>query len=119
MLYVIIYYIRRFEPGWTYSPKVYKGLCLGGYSIAFLSIIILDAIGFSIKSVNDYAYYYIRGDWGFFPVVISIGLFLWSIHWKISSNKMINWIGGDFFSLSNSHAPLDARVPVHQIISVE
>ena len=98
MLYVVIYYIRRFTPMWADNPKVYKSLCLGGYALAFLSILILDVVGLKVKSISDYACYYIRGDWRLMPVIISLGLFLWCTHWKMGYNKVINWMGGLTFA---------------------
>lgn len=103
MLYALIFYVRKFSPRWATNPKVYKWMTIGGYAIAFLSIIVLDMIGTRIKSVNDYACYYIRGDWRIMPVVISVGLFLWATHWKLGYNKIVNWMGGLTFAVYLIH----------------
>ena len=103
MLYALIFYVRKFQPAWASNPKVYKWMCLGGYGIAFLSIIALDVVGMRIKAVNDMACYYIRGDWRLLPVIISVGLFLWSTQWKIGYSKIINWMGGLTFAVYLIH----------------
>ena len=103
MLYALIFYVRKFSPRWAANPKVYKWMSLGGYAIAFLSILALDVIGTHIKSVNDYACYYIRGDWRILPVVISVGLFLWSTQWKMGYKKIYNWMGELTFAVYLIH----------------
>lgn len=95
-------------------------MCLGGYAIAFLSIITLDVVGMRIKAVNDMACYYIRGDWRLMPVIISVGLFLWSTQWKIGYNKIINWMGGLTFAVYLIHMhPLMINLLFKQIFIVE
>lgn len=120
MLYVVIYYIRRFTPMWADNPKVYKSLCLGGYALAFLSILILDVVGLKVKSISDYACYYIRGDWRLLPVIISLGLFLWCTHWKMGYNKVINWMGDLTFAVYLIHMhPLMIELLFKKIFIIE
>lgn len=103
MLYVIIYYIRKFSPKWAEDPKFYKSVVIGGYCLAFLSIILLDFLGNHVKSINDYACYFIRGDWRLLPVIISIGLFLWFTHCRIRYSWIINKIGSLTFAVYLIH----------------
>lgn len=120
MLYALIFYIRKFNPNWADNPKVYKWLTLGGYALAFFSILVLDYIGVHNKYINDYACYYIRGNERFLPVVISVGFFLWSRHWRIGYNKVINWLGGLTFAVYLIHMhPLMINLLFKQTFIVE
>lgn len=120
MLYAMIFYIRKFKPEWAVNPKVYKCLTIGGYVLAFLSILVLDVVGLRLRAVSDYACYYIRGNGKLLPVLISVGVFLWATQWKIGYNKVINWVGGLTFAVYLIHMhPLMVNLLFKQIFIVE
>ena len=102
MLYVFIYYVRKFEPKWASTPKFYKSLALVGMLIAFASIFVMDMLSYKSGMINQFACYYIRGNSRLLPVIISIGLFLWFTKIKIES-KFVNWIGGLTFAVYLIH----------------
>ena len=79
---------------WISEKKYWFSMILGGYTIAFISIIILDILGNKIQVYNNFACYFIRGNYRILLVIISIGLFLWMLNWKVKYNKLINRIGG-------------------------
>ncbi len=104
MLYAIIFYVRKFKPAWAFNKKKLIMGIIGGYAIAFASIIMLDFLGMRSSSINDFACYYIRGNWRILPVVISVTMFLWIAQLKMRYSRVINWMGGDIFGLSYTYA---------------
>lgn len=103
MLYAIAYYIRHYDPEILKRKLSPKRLVLGGYTLAFLSIIVLDLVGTRVNALNEFACYYIRGNIRFFPVLISIGLFLWIVQNRQIYSKIINWVGGLTFAVYLIH----------------
>lgn len=103
MLYAIIFYVRKFSPSWASNKKKLALGCLGGYILAFSSILLLDILGNYSKSLNYYACYYIRGDWRILPVVISLFLFLLIAHTEVKYHRVINWMGGLTFAVYLIH----------------
>jgi peptidoglycan/LPS O-acetylase OafA/YrhL len=120
MLYAVIFYIRNYEPDWSKDPKIYRLLTIGGYCLAFISIICIDFLGVKYPSINEYACYYIRGNWRLLPILISIGLFLWFSNSKIKMNRIINWVGGLTFAVYLIHMhPLMISLLFKHLFSLE
>ena len=103
MLYTIAYYIRHYDPEILKRKLTPKRLVLDGYTLAFLSIIVLDIVGTRVNALNEFACYYIRGNIRFLPVLISIGLFLWIVQHRQFYSKFVNWVGGLTFSVYLIH----------------
>ena len=103
MLYAIIFYVKKFTPTWVLSKKMLMGGVIGGYAIAFASIIVLDFLGMRSSLINEFACYYIRGNWRILPVVISVTMFLWITQFKMRYSRIINWMGGLTFAVYLIH----------------
>jgi hypothetical protein len=102
MLYAVVFYIRQYQPTVASSKRFYCGLIVGGYVLAFLSVAVMDLLGTKFPMVATYSCYFIRGNWRLLPYVISIGIFMWSIHWKVQS-KAINYIASLTFGIYLIH----------------
>lgn len=120
MLYAIIFYVRKFKPAWAFNKKKLIMGIIGGYAIAFASIIMLDFLGMRSSSINDFACYYIRGNWRILPVVISVTMFLWIAQLKMRYSRVINWMGGVTFSVYLIHMhPLMIDILFKKIFVIE
>lgn len=101
MLYAIIFYIKKWHMDVLNYKKI-RWLLLISYILVVISIVALDFIGKWVPSTAQSSAYYIRADFRFFPVVISVCIFLCSVQWKIQSN-MVNILGGATFGVYLIH----------------
>ena len=102
VLYAVIYKIKN------YGSKIFndRGKCrkiiIYGYAISAISIVCLDLLGTHVRMLGEYACYFIRGNYRFLPMIISIAIFSLCIHWKIRS-KTINYIASLTFGVYLIH----------------
>ena len=102
MLYAIVFYIRNHASEMKYNRKLYISMILIGYVLAFLSIVVMDFLGTKIGLAAEYSCYFIRGNYRVLPMTISVGIFLWSLNWRLQSRK-VNYIASLMFGVYLIH----------------
>ena len=100
LLYAIVYRMKKY--GLHVSKKACRLIILAGYVIAAISIVALDLIGKRYQTAGNYACYFIRGNYRFLPMVISIAIFLIARDWNLQS-KVINYIASLTFGIYLIH----------------
>lgn len=96
-LYAVASYIRRKKISFQNQKKRIISLIVFPYMFAVISIIGLDLLGTKIPLAAKYSCYYMRGDFRPVSMLVSIGIFIWSINWKIKTSKMVNFIAAGTF----------------------
>ncbi len=103
MLYAIVIFVKRKDIAFVN----YKGQCISliifPYLVAILSIIVLDMLGIKIGAAATYSCYYLRGNFRPVSMMVSVGLFIWAISWKIKYCKWINCIADATFGVYLIH----------------
>ena len=102
MLYTVVFYIKEFKPVILSNKKLWRGIILIGYSIGFISVVILDVVGTKMQAAAYYACYYLRGNYRVLPMLISVSIFILATQWKIRS-KFINTVAVTTFGVYLIH----------------
>lgn len=101
MLYAIVFLMSKYEIEWMTGGNCRLAIIVG-YIIALASIAVLDILGSKISVAGQYSCYFIRGNYRFLPMVISVAIFALSVNWKIKS-KIINYIASLTFGVYLIH----------------
>ena len=102
MLYAIVFYIRNHASEKKYNKKLYILMIVIGYILAFLSIVFMDLLGTKIGLAAEYSCYFIRGNYRILPMIISVGIFLWSLNLRLQS-RAVNYIASLMFGVYLIH----------------
>lgn len=102
-LYAVTLYIRRKQIVFREKKKMIEGMIVIPYLFAVLTIIALDLLGIRIPAAAEYSCYYMRGDFRPVSMLVSIGLFIWAISWKVKTSRIINSIAAGTFGIYLIH----------------
>ena len=102
MLYAIVFYIRNHASEMKHNKKLYILMIAIGYTLALLSIVIMDLLGTKIGLAAKYSCYFIRGNYRILPMIISVGIFLCSLNWRLQS-RAVNYIASLMFGVYLIH----------------
>ena len=103
MLYAAVVYIKRKRITYSNYKKQCVGVIIIPYLLAVLSIIVLDVLGMRLNAAATYSCYYIRGNFRPVSMLVSIGLFIWGVSWKIKYDRWINYIANATFGVYLIH----------------
>ena len=73
------------------------------YSVAVISIIVLDLVGEKISFAAEYSCYFMRGNYRPVSMMVSIGLFMWGTSWKVRTNKVLDCLAEATFGVYLFH----------------
>jgi hypothetical protein len=82
--------IKRMRITYENHKSGFKALILIPYSVAVISIIVLDLVGEKISFAAEYSCYFMRGNYRPVSMMVSIGLFMWGTSWKVRTNKVLD-----------------------------
>lgn len=99
MLYAVVVYIKRKKITYSSYKKQCAGVIIIPYFLAILSIIVLDVLGTRLNAAATYSCYYLRGNFRPVSMLVSIGIFIWGVSWKIKYDRWINYIANATFGV--------------------
>ena len=120
MLYAIVIVIKRQNITFESYKFKFIGLILIPYSIAIISIIVLDLFGKKIPLAAEYSCYFMRGNYRPVSILVSVGVFMWATTWKMKESKVVDYLAESTFGVYLFHMyPSIMSILFEKIFSLE